>query len=57
MIYLSIYIIIGILWGKFAAKKQKEIYNKRITLCFIVNSIFWPIAIVIFLFLRTNKKE
>lgn len=44
MIYM--YILTAILWGTFATRMHIELkYKSTMYICFILNSIFWPIAI------------
>jgi hypothetical protein len=43
------YIVIGILWGGFAAAKSNKIYGRDSSpfIAFLTNAAAWPIAILI----------
>lgn len=42
-----IYLIWTFSWSLFAAYKQQKLYDKRVFLCWVLNFIFAPIAIII----------
>ena len=47
MSYL-IYIIAAVLWGTFATRMHIKLFRKNKAIsCFILNGVFWPIAMIV----------
>ncbi len=56
---VAIYLVVGVFWGGFAVKKQKEIHPEESTLrwtipCFVINMLIWPIGMVMALYSLSN---